>query len=119
MRNFLLMSIGGAVVSSLFAISAVAAPGHLGTSFLSARLFTLALHGGGHMGMHSFSMHRAGPVVRGPSLYRGPMWHGQVHAHRHFRHRRFFVAGVPYYDYYNDDSCWWSRRYHRWVCPSY
>jgi hypothetical protein len=27
---------------------------------------------------------------------------------------------VPYYDYYYDNgNCWWSRRYHHWICPSY
>jgi hypothetical protein len=27
----------------------------------------------------------------------------------------FGVIGVPYFSY-DDEGCWWSRRYHRWVC---
>ena len=42
-----------------------------------------------------------------------------VHFGRHhgFRHGRFFFGGPIYYNY--SPSCWWSRRYHRWVCPYY
>ena len=109
MRKLLLAGIGGAAVSSLFAISAVAAPENLGVPHTSPGLITLAHHAGGHI-----SMHTAGP---GPRLYPGAMFHEHFHDHHH--HRHFFVAGVPYYDYYYDDSCWWSRRYHRWICPSY
>ncbi len=42
----------------------------------------------------------------------------------HHRHNRFFFAGYPYFDDdydddYYDSACWWSGRYHRWVCPDY
>jgi hypothetical protein len=38
---------------------------------------------------------------------------GFHHGH-HFR-AGFGVIGVPYFSY-DDEGCWWSRRYHRWIC---
>jgi len=122
-RKLLLTSIGGVVALAPLAAGAVAAPGHFGAQS-SASLVTLAHHGGGAMGMH-FS----GP--RGPSMQLRSVprfspratFHAQNFPHEHHHHHRhFFVAGVPYYDYdysYDDSNCWWSRRYHHWVCPSY
>ncbi len=87
-------------------------------------------HGGGFGGMHAGGgfggfhgghfagrPHFAGRTV--PGRYAGR------HDHLHHRHR-FLFAGYPYfyYDdgYYDDDyggQCWWSGRYHHWVCPDY
>jgi hypothetical protein len=38
-----------------------------------------------------------------------------------FRGPRFYGGGYVVYPYYYDygPRCWWSRRYHRWVCPYY
>ena len=116
-RNLLLTSISGVAALALFGASAVAAPGHLGAQS-SASLVTLAHHGGGSMGMHFSGA--SGPRMQ----YRSPgtTFHAHNFPNGHHHHRRFFVAGVPYYDYdysYDDSNCWWSRRYHHWVCPSY
>ncbi len=53
----------------------------------------------------------------------GGNWNGIKH---HRRHRGGFYPyfySYPFYDYsYNyadDDDCYWSRRYRRWVCPEY
>ena len=33
---------------------------------------------------------------------------------------RFYGGGYVYPYYYDyGPGCWWSRRYHRWVCPYY
>ena len=33
---------------------------------------------------------------------------------------RFYGGGYVYPYYYDyGPRCWWSRRYHRWVCPYY
>ena len=123
-RNLLLTGISGVATLALFAASAAAAPGHFGAQS-SVGLVTLAHHGGGSMGMH-FSGAR-GPSMQfrsvGPRSSPGPTFHAHNFPHEHHHHhRRFFVAGVPYYDYdysYDDSNCWWNRRYHHWVCPSY
>jgi hypothetical protein len=37
-----------------------------------------------------------------------------------FRGPRFYGGGYAYPYYYDyGPRCWWSRRYHRWVCPYY
>jgi hypothetical protein len=123
-RNLLLTSIGGVAALALFGASAVAAPGHLGAQS-SASLVTLAHHGGGSMGMHFSGA--SGPRMHfrsvGARYSSGPTFHSHNFPHEHHHHhRRFFVAGVPYYDYdysYDNSNCWWSRRFHHWVCPSY
>lgn len=44
--------------------------------------------------------------------------HFQGFRHHRFHHPRFsFFVGAPLY--YSSPDCWWNRRYHRWVCPSY
>jgi hypothetical protein len=69
---------------------------------------TVRGHGGGHGhasfggGRMAFSSHGSGA-----RFFSG-----------HHRHGRAFV-GYSSYGYYGYDSCWWSRRYHRWVCPYY
>ena len=125
-RKLLLTSIGGVGALALFAAGAVAAPGHFGAQS-SAGLVTLARHGGGAMGMHFSGAGVRGPSMQfrsvGPRFARGATLHAHNFPHGHHHgHRRFFVAGVPYYDYdysYGNSNCWWSRRYHHWVCPSY
>ncbi len=118
-RTFLASSLVGAI-ALLLAGSAGAASGPFGAfqrlAQLSPSQITLARHGG--MGIH---MHSAG--IAGPRISHGPMLHAfsspHVH-HLHHHHRRFFLVGVPYYDYaYDDSDCYWSRRYHRWICPNY
>ena len=106
----------------LLATTAEAATGSFGSVQKSAQStpgpITLARHGGSTMGMH---MRSAGPVA-GPHISRGPALHAysapHMH-HLHHHHRRFFFAGVPYNSYAYDPDCYWSRRYHRWICPSY
>jgi hypothetical protein len=50
--------------------------------------------------------------------------HGFHGGRFHHNHRRSRFSG--YYDDYGYDDygdygygCWWSPRYHRWVCPDY
>jgi len=117
--TLLLSSLAAVTVLVLLAGGAGASPWTFGalqkSAQSSAGSIALARHGGPMIGMH---MHSAGPGIA--HFYRGPM----LHAHNfppvlHHR-RRFFFAGVPYYDYsYDDSNCLWSRRYHHWVCPSY
>jgi hypothetical protein len=66
--------------------------------------------GGGHgfAGGHGFG---GGRSFGGGYGFRGD--HGFHHGH-HLR-AGFNGIGVPYYSY-DDEGCWWSRRYHRWVC---
>jgi hypothetical protein len=52
-------------------------------------------------------------------------WNG-VERHRgHHRRGHFYPYFYPYpiydysYSYADDDDCYWSRRYRRWVCPEY
>jgi hypothetical protein len=115
--SFLLSSIVGATVL-LLAGGAWAAPqpleGLRGST--SPNMVTLVRHGGPMMGMHMHSPGVAGPHVGHPAMlhaYSSP----HMHIHHLHHHRRVFV-GVPYYDY-ADSDCWWSRRYHRWICPYY
>ena len=119
MKRTLLLSsmIGAAVLLLAGAAGAASVPlGALQKFAQSPSQITLARHGGAMMGMH---MHSA--TIAGPRISHGPMLHAysapHVH-HLHHHHRRFFVVGVPYYDYAYDD-CYWSRRYHRWICPYY
>jgi hypothetical protein len=50
----------------------------------------------------------------------GHGFHGG-HLRHHNRSRSFgYYDDYGYDDYgYDDNGCWWSRRYHRWVCPHY
>ena len=120
MKRTLLLSsmIGAAVLLLAGAAGAASVPLGALQRFVqsSPSQITLARHGGAMMGMH---MHSA--TIAGPRISHGPMLHAysapHVH-HLHHHHRRFFVVGVPYYDYAYDD-CYWSRRYHRWICPYY
>lgn len=66
-------------------------------------------HGGhgGRGGSHGFG-HRGG----GHAFAHRGGGHGFIRRHRH--HGNFFAYGSPYYS-----DCWYSRRYHRWVCPYY
>lgn len=115
-RTFLLSSFVGTIIL-LLAGSAGAASGPFGTlqklAQSSPSQITLARHGG--MGMH---VHSGG--MAGPHISHGPMLHAfrSPHVHQLHRHHRRFFVGVPYYAY-ADSDCYWSRRYHRWICPSY
>jgi hypothetical protein len=75
--------------------------GGMGGSFGGGHVGGMGGHAGRMAGSHGF---RGGDGFRG-----GHRFH---HGH-HFRHhaRSRFFSG--YYDY----GCYWSRRYHRWVCP--
>ena len=124
MRGKILISaIGGAVAVALFAAAALAAPGQLGQTPSSPGLVTNVAHM--YMGSPGHSM-RMGNV--GHSYSRGPMIGSRntLHAfnsnhmgHHHHHHHRFVFVGVPYYNYYDNSDCWWSRRRHHWVCSSY
>jgi hypothetical protein len=59
-------------------------------------------HGGGMGGGHGFG--------GGHSAHGGGNFHGG-----HFR-GGFGSFGGSYFGDYDDQGCWWSRRYHRWVC---
>jgi hypothetical protein len=49
----------------------------------------------------------------------GHGFHGG-HLRHHHRSRSFgYYGDYGYDDYGYDDGCWWSQRYHRWVCPYY
>jgi hypothetical protein len=118
--SFLLSSIVGAVLLLAGGAWAAAAPlpALQGSAQSQPSPVVVARHGGHMMGMHVHSAGIAAPHIAHAArlhAFRSP----QVH-HLHHHHRRFFV-GAPYYDYdYGYDlDCWWSRRYHRWICPNY
>ncbi len=74
--------------------------------------------GGGFRGGHFAGRSRF--ADGGMGRLHGSHFHGHNHDHRH----RFIFGGYPYFYYDNgfyddDDSCLWSRRYRRWVCPDY
>ena len=54
-----------------------------------------------------------GHAFRGGGHFRG----GAVRFHGGPRFYGGYYAYPYYYDY--GPRCWWSRRYHRWVCPYY
>jgi len=49
----------------------------------------------------------------------GHGWGGGGHGFGHGRGFRFYGGGYYGGPYYYGSGCWWSRRYHRWVCPYY
>jgi hypothetical protein len=123
--KYLISAIGGAVAVALFAAAAVAAPGQLGptpsassTNSLVANVAHMHMGGVGHgmrMGSVGHSYSRS-PMIGSRHVMHAYRSHNVGH-HRH--HRRFFVVGFPYYDYYDSSDCWWSKRRHHWVCASY
>jgi hypothetical protein len=135
-HKLLLTSIGGALAFGLLTASVHAAPAQFGTLEKSAQpnsLVTLTRgHGmGGGFGGAQFHGFHAGNFA----AFHGDRFHGfnggrfaafhgvrfrghHTFFHHHHHNRFVFFVGVPYYDYYGSD-CWWSRRYHHWVCPSY
>jgi hypothetical protein len=141
-RKHLLSFAGGAIMLAAAACAAVAAPLSPGAvPQLSGNYAALVpvhmgggggFHGGGFGGFHGGFGGFHGHAMGGPRFASrgfGPRAHFNGHNFRFahdFRHRhnRFFFVGYPYYnDYYYDDysnsACWWSGRYHRWVCPDY
>lgn len=142
-RKLLMSCLGSAIALCLCVSGAAAAPGHFGLAeqhapqgnlVIPARFMGGGMGGMGHMGGmggmggmgHIGGMGHMGHM--GHIGHMGPVGHmGRFHAHdsghHHHRHNRFFFVGAPYYDdyYYNDysDDCWWSRRYHRWICSDY
>lgn len=146
-RRLLSIFAGGAIALAAAACAAVAAPVNLGAIHgvggNHASLVPVAhmgggggFHGAGFGGIHGgFGGFHGHAMMAGPRFSHamgGPRFanrnfafrsHFHDHGFRH-HHHRFFFAGYPYIynDYYYDDydyGCWWSRRYHRWVCPSY
>jgi hypothetical protein len=122
LRTLLISGTIGAT-ALLLAGTAGAASGSFGSIQNSARSvpngITAVRHAGPMMGMHMHS-----PGIAGPRISHGPVLHAYSAphiGHMHHHHRRFFFVGVPYYnyDYAYDPDCYWSRRYQRWVCPSY
>lgn len=132
-------SISCTIALALCSAVAIAAPTHLHAlgqgGRLAGNLVILAAHGGfgmrhamiGHpmMGHPMIGHSMIGRGVMGPRFI-GPRFahRAPFHVHNfHHHHRHFFFVGVPYPyydDYYNDDlNCWWSRRYHHWVCRGY
>lgn len=131
--------IASATTLALGGEAAVAAPTPYGTLKKVARptvdLVTVAFHGGMGMGHAALGHAIVGHGMVGHGMiaprFSGPRIGHTMPFHAHnfhdHRHHRFFIVGVPYfygydygYDYdYNYDSCWWSRHYHRWVCPEY
>jgi hypothetical protein len=91
-----------ALTLGLETTAATAAPVQLGQTKSASTLVEQARVGGG--GFRGGGFHRGG-----------------FHAAHRFHHPRFSVfVGAPLYTYnYAYSDCWWSRRYHRWICPSY
>jgi hypothetical protein len=80
--------------------------------------------GGGHSGGFGFGGGHVGGMGYGSRM--GSMGHihgGQGFHGGHLRHHRRsrssdYNDDYGYDDYgYDDNGCWWSQRYHRWVCP--
>ena len=125
-RKLLMSCLGSAIALCLCVSGAAAAPGHFGLAQQHAPQPNLVIptRSMGHMSMggHMGSMGHMGHIGHMSSVgHIGRFYaHGSGH---HHRHNRFFSVGAPYYDdyYYNDysDDCWWSRRYHRWICSDY
>jgi len=67
----------------------------------------------GHGGGHSSGPHASGPMAFGAAASMG-----SHHHHVRHHHGRVFV-GSGFYPYYDYNDCWWSRRYHRRMCPYY
>lgn len=91
----------GIGATGMAAISTVAEPGGL---------LTLVRRGGG-MGSSHFS--GSPRFASGGRAFHGRRFHGggAIFATPFY----YYPYAYPYYAY-NDDDCWWSRRYHRWVC---
>jgi hypothetical protein len=121
-RKLLLSCFGSAIALYLSTFAAAAAPGHFALAQQHSPLVTQARMMGmpmGHMSMgHIGHLGHIGPV--GSRYAYGHRFYGHGPLHHH-RHNRFFFVGVPYYDYYDDypGDCWWSPRYHRWICADY
>lgn len=120
--SFLLPVIGSVIAIGLGTTLARAAPAHIGAPLQTGRsggdLILIGHHGGMTMGHAGMGHVMGAPRFGGPQAMHTMPFHG--HAHHH--HHRFISIGVPFYDDYGydySDSCWWSRRYHRWVCPEY
>ena len=103
-RKFFISSLGGALALGLLTVSAQAAPTQFGGLAKPVPIHNSLLtrtgghgHGGGGHGFggHGFGGH-----------------HGFHNSHG----ARFFWGGPSYYA---NSNCWWSRRHHHWVCPSY
>ncbi len=116
------------------AFSATAAPLDLGKASGANSIRGILQNvrsGGGHGigGMHIGGMgiggfhaaHFSGrPRIIGRSI-------AGLHLDHHHRGHRFLFAGYPYVSFddgYYDaadygSACWWSGRYHHWVCPDY
>jgi hypothetical protein len=79
--------------------------------------------GGGHSGYVGGMGY--GNRMGGMGHIRGDRGFRDGHLHRHNRSRFFGYGDYGYGDYgyddygYDDNGCWWSQRYHRWVCPYY
>ena len=91
---------------------AVAAPSPVGALLGSAKIGESFLQQ--MRGSHS-SSHSSGSHARSSMAFSAAASMGR---HHHHHHGRVFV-GSGFYSYYDNDDCWWSRRYHRWVCPYY
>lgn len=126
-RTFLLICAGGALALATAACGAVAAPLNLGPAHPPGgdnSLQTLVKSGGMHAGSGGmYSGHTMGaPHVYGRAYYNRGIALSHFSGRSHHRHNRFFFVGYPYYYddyYYGNDSCWWSRPRHRWVCDYY
>ncbi|WP_144061236.1 hypothetical protein [Hyphomicrobium denitrificans] len=128
-RKLLMSCFGSAIALCLSTFAAAAAPSHFGLAqqqhaaqnnlVIPARMMGMPM---GHMSMghmgHMGHIGHIGPM--GPRHAFGHRFYGHGSLHHH-RHSRFFFVGVPYYDYYDDypGDCWWSPRYHRWICADY
>jgi hypothetical protein len=142
MSKKLLFSVAaGAMALTAAACAAAASPLNVGTTITATSTDPITIpvrfgggggaHGGGFGGFHGGAFYAGSlghsqfgsrSAFAGRMLARSRFDHGHFHGRDH-RHR-FFFAGYPYFydDYYDGDygdSCWWSRRYHRWLCPDY
>jgi hypothetical protein len=72
-------------------------------------------YGGGYVGGMGYGSRMGGMGHIGG----GHGFHGG-HLRHHHRSRFGYYDDYGYDDYgYDDNGCWWSQRYHRWVCPNY
>lgn len=139
-RKPLILMAAGAFALTATAFAAMASPIGSGANLATAGSqspVVLVHGGGGHGGSFGGASFHAGGIrtgnfmghsqFRGQALVRSNFssMHHFDHGHGH-HHHRFFIAAYPYYyydnGYYDDDygdDCWWSRRYHRWVCSDY
>src|SRR5262252_8016548 len=98
----------GALALALPTTTSLAQASYAGNSDLTAAgsPLTLVRGGGGGGGGHGGGM--------GGHLGRMAGSHGFDGGHfHHFRHH----ARCRFFSGYDDYGCYWTRRYHRWVCP--